>query len=263
MKFLAICIMMLTAATAFADIYDDLGRTAEKNGAEKALTAKLAERTRAAGYSPESISAIENALSAQIGMSATRVSEKVLEGIAKRVQQQAVANAALKVRARYETAYAVAKQIGLKGRQAENTADIAADALAAGANEASMTKTAKHLSTMQKDREQYAVAVMAFYRDMLRYGVKETSAASIADESLDNLSADQITEYRHYFMKNAGSNAQSMAESMHDSIEHGNSASSMGSGGHSGSSGHSSGSGGSGGDSGGGGHGGGGHGGKH
>lgn len=267
MRFFTLLILLLTAVPALADIYDNLGRTAEKNGVEKSIAAKLTERTRAAGYAPEATAAIENALSAQIGMSATRVSEKVLEGIAKKVQQQTVANAALKVKARYETAYSMAKQAGLKGKQAEITADIAADALAAGANEASMTKTAKRISAMQQDREKYATAVMAFYRDMLRYGVKETSAAGIADESLDNLSADEITEYRHHFMKNAGTNAQEMAETMHNHIEHGDSASSMGSsGGHSGSEGHGSGgsSGGSGGHGGGGGggHGGGGHGGK-
>lgn len=269
MRFFTLLILLLTAVPALADIYDNLGRTAEKNGVEKSIAAKLTERTRAAGYAPEATAAIENALSAQIGMSATRVSEKVLEGIAKKVQQQTVANAALKVKARYETAYSMAKQAGLKGKQAEITADIAADALAAGANEASMTKTAKRISAMQQDREKYATAVMAFYRDMLRYGVKETSAAGIADESLDNLSADEITEYRHHFMKNAGTNAQEMAETMHSHIEHGDSASSMGSsGGHSGSEGHGSGgsSGGSGGSGGhgggGGGHGGGGHGGK-
>jgi hypothetical protein len=268
MKFLAIFFLMLTAIPAFADIYDDLGRTAENRGVEKELAMKLTERTRAAGYNAETIAAVTNALNAEIGASATRVSEKVLEGIAKRVPQQAVANAALKVKARFETALEVSKQAGLKGKQAESTANIAADALAAGASETSMMKTAKKISEISQDKEKYAVAVMSLYRDMLRYRVSEAKAAEVANRSMDKLSASEINSYRHQFMTNAGThNAESMAETMQGHMEHGDSASSMSSGsgsGHGSSGGHSgSGGGGSGGSGGsGGGHGGGG-GGKH
>jgi len=265
MRLLLITAILLTAMSAFADIYDDLGGTALKNGADKALAAKLTERTRAYGFSTEDAAAIQNALSADTGMSATRVSEKVLEGIAKKVPHRSVVNAAQKVRARYDAASAVTKQAGLKGKAAQTAADISADALAAGGLESSLMATAGYIAKEQ-EKEKYAAAALSLYRDMLRYGVTEKRAADVAAKSVRKLTADQIGEYRQHFMQNADSvNCNAMAETMHQHMEKGGSVSGMssqghGTGGDHGSSGGSSG--GSGGGGGGHGGGGGGHGGR-
>lgn len=269
MKRLLIIMIILAAAVCFADEYSDTALAASQAGVKTELANSLAQRTRAKGYSQQNMNKIKSMFSVQYGSSATKIAEKVMEGIAKNVPENNVVNAAEKVRNRYSEAMEVSKMTQVSNKYQDKITDLAAAAMTAGASSKNIEKTASELGNKKQNRDEYAVAVMSIYCEMVRYGVADVKAAAVAKKAMNNLSAQQINEYRYAFMRSAGSmNANSMADEMGSNMGKGYGASSMssmggsgsgsgGMGGGMGGSGSGSGSGGSGGS--GGGHGGGGH----
>lgn len=264
-KFLTLLII-LTAAVCFADEYSEAAQAAAQAGVDRNMANMLEQRTRAKGYSRQNMDKIESMLSAQYGSSATKITEKVMEGIAKNVPEDRVTAAAEKVQSRYAAAEKVAVMAQVSKKVMNRVTDMTAEAMTAGAGLKNMEKTASALAEKKQNRDEYAVAVMSLYREMVRYGVPDAQAGDVAQKAMANMTAQQINEYRNAFMHGAGSmNAANMAQQMGMNMSKGYGAGSMsggmggsGSGGMGGTGGMGgSGSGGTGGS--GGGHGGGGH----
>lgn len=257
-KTLILTILLIFSIHAFADEYADVQTSAESAGVEKNLAAALAQKTRSAGYSTQNMAQIRSMIQASKDAEATRIAEKVMEGIAKNVPENRVVMAAKTISERYAFARQLAVKAKISAKASGTFSDTVTDAMAAGAGQKNLDRLAADIAGTKEDRDGYALAVTAMYREMARYGVPDATSSEVAVKAMKKLNVKQINEYRESFMQNAGyGNAGSFAENMGRNIEKGRAASSMGSGGSGSGSGGSS-SGGSGGSGGGGGNGGGG-----
>ena len=258
MKKLITIILTLFAIHAFADEYTDTQTEAVSAGVSVSVAESLAQKTKAAGYSTQNMIQIRNMIRTAQKTESVKMAEKTLEGIAKKVPEAKVMQALNMIQNRYAYAKELAEKTKVSAKYKEAFADAVADAMAAGAQKKGLDAMGESVAQSKQERNEYAMAVTAMYRDMMRYGVKDETASEVAVMAMKKLNVKQINEYRQNFMQNAGGNAGAYAKSMGANMSKGLGASSMGSGGGSGAGGSSGGAGGSGGS--GGGHGGGGHG---
>jgi len=264
---IALMITCLSSGFAFAGtIYENLHDAALKAGVTANTAQMLSERTKSAGFNDENMAKIQSVISSMPKIGAEKAAEKVLEGIAKNVDQARIASALERVRDRYETALGVSDIIGVKEQKRERIADMLADAMSAGAQPESLTMLAKEIKTSKQNTYEYAESIFGLYLDMVRYGVANDNTYTAAKSAMGKLNASEINNMRHNFAENAGNNdVNSLATQMGQNAANGMTGSSMGSsssgfGGMGSSSGGmgGSGGGGSGSGGGGGGHGGGG-----
>ncbi|WP_022850895.1 hypothetical protein [Limisalsivibrio acetivorans] len=252
-------VITIFAVTAYADEYQKLGETASKMGVSSSLAEQLMERTRSAGYSGDAVNAVIRSMQNGDAESASRVAEKVLEGIAKNVPEGLVVSAVEKVRSRYEYARGIASQAGVSGVPSEKVRSMVADAMAAGAKGDELAEIAREVAGKTREKNEYAESAFSLYREMVRYGVESNKAKDIVKETVGKYGADEIMQYRSEFMEKAGymnaEKAAGMMESnVHESREPGSMGGGSGSGGMDGSGGMGGGNpGGSGGGHGGGG----------
>lgn len=254
MKRLILLIIFVFNIHAFADEYTDIRAAAENAGIDGVSAQHLAQKTKTAGYSKQSLVRIKNMLENTKGEEARKIAEKAAEGIAKRVPESRVLAAMEKISERYGLALELAVKARINAKNTEGFANLAVDAMTAGAKVQNLEKVAQEIARQNEEREQYALAVMSLYREMARYGATDEKSSEVAVIAMKKLSVSQINEYKKSFGQNAAyGGADATAEAMSRNISRGNSASSMGGGNGGSSSGGGSSGGGNGGGNGGGG----------
>ncbi|PLX65872.1 MAG: hypothetical protein C0603_12925 [Denitrovibrio sp.] len=245
--FILLTILLLSTTYAMAEsVYTNLQTTAINAGVENEAAMMLAERVKLAKFSEANVIKIQSTMTALQKNGAGKVAEKVLEGIAKNVDQTRIIFALERVQNRYEKAMQIANMLGDIGTKSIRISETIADAMSAGATDSGLAKIADQIKASDKYDSEYAESAFTLYRDVVRYGVDNNEAYSITKNAMEKFSASEMNIMRRDIAKNAGNNdSESLAGKIKDSIESGN-AGMSGESGSSGGSGNGSGGGGNG-----------------
>jgi len=214
--------MMITAICFFAygsDIYGELEKSALSAGVSPETALMLAEKTRSAGFSSENLSKIQQSVTSIYTAGAQKTAEKVLEGIAKNVDQDRIVRAVEAVRSRYEKSLMLAEKTGVTQANRFRVAENLADAMAAGATEEKLSEIAEMVSQKESLKDSFAESTFSFYKDMMRYGVSEEKSFDVSRQALMNSSAENISSQHMEFNRQAGfMDPGSAAEHMQDKM---------------------------------------------
>ncbi len=149
----------------------------------------LVHSMQQAGFTEDQARRLANQLSAKNfpGMAAEPVRDKVLEGIAKRVEPERILQAASKVETRYAQAYELTA--GVDQQHRSRLAQAYADSLAAGLTREDAARIASAIESRLQHAEksrQFGLReeTLLTAREMVRQGVSSTTTASVVGEAL-------------------------------------------------------------------------------
>ncbi|MCF6188739.1 MAG: hypothetical protein L3J49_14845, partial [Desulfobulbaceae bacterium] len=164
----------------------------------------------------------------QKGLPADAVTNKIHEGIAKRVAPERIVQAAERVTSRYEYGYALAGKLAENKQQVAQLGTTVADGLAAGLSRKDAEKIVGRLQTRAEELnraklQSLAEETMRAARDLSRMGVSSRTTTRTVTAAVDRgFSAREMQTMRTGFEhQGARTNAESLARSYGSSIEQG------------------------------------------
>ena len=202
------------------------------------FSAALAEDTPAqinrvmteAGFTEQQIVQVRSMISAaeRKGLPAEAVTDKIHEGIAKRVDPERIVQAAERVTSRYEYGYALAEKLATDKQQVAQIGKAMADGLAAGLTKKDAERIIEQLQAGKEEMDRSQLQSLAqeavrTARDLSRRGVSsKTTAETVTTAVQKGFSATEMHTMRTSFARQAShGNVESIAKSYEAAIGRG------------------------------------------
>ncbi len=183
-----------------------------------------------AGFTEQQVVQVRSMISAarQKGLPAEAVTDKIHEGIAKRIAPERIVQAAERVTSRYEYGYALAEKLATEKQQVAQLGKTMADGLAAGLTRGDAERIVEQLQARKEamNRSQLqslAQEAMRTARDLSRQGVSSrTTTQTVTAAVQKGFNAEEMHTMRTSFARQANhGNAESIARGYEAAIGQG------------------------------------------
>ena len=202
------------------------------------FSAALAEDTPAeinrvmteAGFTEQQVVQVRSMINTarQKGLPAEAVTDKIHEGIAKRVAPDRIVQAAERVTSRYEYGYALAEKLATEKQQVAQLGKTMADGLAAGLTRGDAEQIVEQLQARKEEMNRTELQSLAqeavrTARDLSRQGVSsKTTTETVTTAVQKGFSAEEMHTMRTSFARQAShGNVESIAKSYEAAIGQG------------------------------------------